>query len=90
MCRDGAQQCCAPTQSSLTEKTKGAADAAPFVVVARSEREIAAQWRSLATRQDHAANRGVIETFLRYARQQGYISRELRIDELFVPETLDF
>ncbi len=34
-------------------------------------------------------NRRVIETFVRYARRQGYISRELSIDELFVPETLE-
>ena len=33
-------------------------------------------------------NRAVIETFLRYAHEQGYIARPMRAEELFVPETL--
>ena len=33
-------------------------------------------------------NRAVIETFLRYAHEQGYVARPMRAEELFVPETL--
>ena len=33
-------------------------------------------------------NRKVIETFVRYAHDQGYISREIPIEELFAPTTL--
>ena len=35
-----------------------------------------------------AVNRKIVETFVRYAHEQGYISREIPVDELFVPETL--
>ena len=34
-------------------------------------------------------NRKVIETFARYAHDQGYISRVIPVEELFVPATLD-
>jgi len=33
-------------------------------------------------------NRKVIETFVRYAHEQGYISREIPVEELFAPNTL--
>ena len=33
-------------------------------------------------------NRKVIETFVRYAHEQGYISRNLPVEELFVSNTL--
>ncbi|MDH3239426.1 MAG: ABC transporter substrate-binding protein [Alphaproteobacteria bacterium] len=33
-------------------------------------------------------NRKVIETFVRYAHEQGYISREIPVEELFAPSTL--
>ena len=36
-----------------------------------------------------AANRHTLETFARYHHQQGLTRRELRVDELFAPETLD-
>ena len=35
-----------------------------------------------------AANRKTVEAFVRYAHEQGYISRNIPIEELFVPETL--
>jgi hypothetical protein len=31
----------------------------------------------------------VMETFLRYALEQGYISRKIPVEDLFVRETLD-
>ena len=40
-------------------------------------------------RQGFAPNRAVMETFVRYAHEQGYISRAIPIRELFVRETLD-
>lgn len=36
----------------------------------------------------YGPNRTVVETFLRYAHEQGYISRQIPVEELFVPETL--
>ncbi len=33
-------------------------------------------------------NRHVIETFLRYAHEQGYVPRQMAVDELFAPNTL--
>jgi 4,5-dihydroxyphthalate decarboxylase len=36
-----------------------------------------------------AANRHVLETFLRYHHEQGLSSRLLRPEELFAPETLE-
>jgi len=33
-------------------------------------------------------NRKIVETFVRYAHDQGYISRQIPIEELFVPNTL--
>lgn len=36
-----------------------------------------------------AANRAVIETFLRYHREQGLNTREITPDEMFAPETLE-
>jgi 4,5-dihydroxyphthalate decarboxylase len=33
-------------------------------------------------------NRKIIETFIRYAHEQGYIARQMPVDELFVPATL--
>lgn len=35
-----------------------------------------------------APNRKIIETFVRYAHDQGYISRRIPVEELFVPSTL--
>jgi 4,5-dihydroxyphthalate decarboxylase len=35
-----------------------------------------------------APNRKIVETFVRYAHAQGYISRRIPVDELFVPGTL--
>lgn len=35
-----------------------------------------------------APNRKTIETFVRYAHEQGYIARRIPVDELFVPATL--
>jgi 4,5-dihydroxyphthalate decarboxylase len=35
-----------------------------------------------------APNRGTVEAFVRYAHEQGYISRTIPLEELFVPETL--
>lgn len=35
-----------------------------------------------------APNRKTIETFVRYAHEQGYIARPIPVDELFVPATL--
>jgi 4,5-dihydroxyphthalate decarboxylase len=35
-----------------------------------------------------APNRKIVETFVRYAHEQGYISRPIPVDELFVPVTL--
>ncbi len=35
-----------------------------------------------------APNRKIIETFVRYAHEQGYISRQIPVEELFVPGTL--
>ena len=35
------------------------------------------------------ANRQNLTTFMRYAREQGYVSREFAIEELFVPATFD-
>ncbi|HXS42629.1 MAG TPA: hypothetical protein VN766_20705 [Stellaceae bacterium] len=35
------------------------------------------------------ANRKIVETFVRYAHDQGYISRRIPVEELFVPGTLD-
>lgn len=35
-----------------------------------------------------APNRRAIETFVRYAHEQGYISREIPVEELFAPNTL--
>ncbi|HUK61187.1 MAG TPA: hypothetical protein VLV50_18295 [Stellaceae bacterium] len=40
-------------------------------------------------RHGFAQNRQVMETFVRYAHEQGYISRRMPIEELFVPATLD-
>ena len=40
-------------------------------------------------RHGFAPNRPVMETFLRYAHEQGYISRAISVAELFVRETLD-
>ncbi len=34
-------------------------------------------------------NRKIVETFVRYAHDQGYISRRIPVEELFVPGTLD-
>ena len=34
-------------------------------------------------------NRKIVETFVRYAHDQGYISRPIPVEELFVPGTLD-
>jgi 4,5-dihydroxyphthalate decarboxylase len=34
-------------------------------------------------------NRKIVETFVRYAHDQGYISRQIPVEELFVPGTLD-
>ena len=44
-----------------------------------------------AVRQRHGlkANRKIVETFVRYAHDQGYISREIPTEELFVPSLLD-
>jgi 4,5-dihydroxyphthalate decarboxylase len=39
-------------------------------------------------RHGFAPNRAVMETFVRYAHEQGYISRRIPVEELFVPETL--
>ena len=36
-----------------------------------------------------APNRKIIETFVRYAHEQGYISRQIPVEELFVPGTLN-
>jgi 4,5-dihydroxyphthalate decarboxylase len=36
-----------------------------------------------------APNRQTIETFVRYAHEQGYISRPIPVEELFVPATLN-
>lgn len=36
------------------------------------------------------ANRKIVETFVRYAHDQGYISRRLPVEELFAPNTLAF
>ena len=36
-----------------------------------------------------AGNRHTVETFVRYAREQGYIERDIPIDALFVREALD-
>jgi 4,5-dihydroxyphthalate decarboxylase len=33
-------------------------------------------------------NRRTVEAFVRYAHEQGYISRNIPVEELFVPETL--
>ena len=33
-------------------------------------------------------NRRIIETFVRYAHEQGYVSRQIPVEELFVPQTL--
>ena len=33
-------------------------------------------------------NRKIVETFVRYAHDQGYISRRIPVEELFVPGTL--
>jgi 4,5-dihydroxyphthalate decarboxylase len=38
--------------------------------------------------QGFAPNRPIIETFVRYAHEQGYIARSMPVDELFVPATL--
>ncbi|MBI2468867.1 MAG: hypothetical protein HYV62_13825 [Candidatus Rokubacteria bacterium] len=35
------------------------------------------------------ANRTVLETFVRYASEQGVAARPVAVDELFAPETLD-
>jgi 4,5-dihydroxyphthalate decarboxylase len=35
------------------------------------------------------ANRKIVETFVRYAHDQGYISRRIPVEELFVPGLLD-
>ena len=35
-----------------------------------------------------APNRKIVETFVRYAHDQGYISRRIPVEELFVPGTL--
>jgi 4,5-dihydroxyphthalate decarboxylase len=35
-----------------------------------------------------APNRKIVETFVRYAHDQGYISRQIPVEELFVPSTL--
>jgi 4,5-dihydroxyphthalate decarboxylase len=35
------------------------------------------------------ANRKIVETFTRYAHDQGYISRNIPVEELFVPSLLD-
>jgi len=35
------------------------------------------------------ANRKIVETFVRYAHDQGYISRQIPVEELFVPSLLD-
>ena len=37
-----------------------------------------------------AANRKIVETFVRYAHDQGYISRRTPVEELFAPSTLGF
>jgi 4,5-dihydroxyphthalate decarboxylase len=37
----------------------------------------------------NAANRRIIETFVRYAHRQGYIPRPMSIEELFAPNTLE-
>jgi 4,5-dihydroxyphthalate decarboxylase len=39
-------------------------------------------------RHGFAPNRRIMETFVRYAYEQGYISRQIPVEELFVPETL--
>ncbi|HVA15997.1 MAG TPA: hypothetical protein VNF99_22315 [Stellaceae bacterium] len=39
-------------------------------------------------RHGFAPNRAVMETFVRYAHEQGYIGRRMPVDALFVPETL--
>lgn len=39
-------------------------------------------------RNGFAPNRTVMETFIRYAHEQAYISRQMPVEELFVPETL--
>ena len=36
------------------------------------------------------ANRAIVETFVRYAHDQGYISRQPALEELFAGNTLDF
>jgi len=36
-----------------------------------------------------APNREIVEAFVRYAHDQGYISRRIPVEELFVPGTLD-
>ena len=36
-----------------------------------------------------SANRKIVEPFVRYAHDQGYISRRIPVEELFVPGTLD-
>jgi 4,5-dihydroxyphthalate decarboxylase len=36
-----------------------------------------------------APNRKIVETFVRYAHDQGYISRRIPVEELFVPGTLN-
>jgi len=40
-------------------------------------------------RNGFASNRKIMETFIRYAHEQGYISRQMPVEELFVPETLN-
>jgi 4,5-dihydroxyphthalate decarboxylase len=39
-------------------------------------------------RHGFAPNRAVMETFVRYAHEQGYITRPMPVESLFVPETL--
>jgi 4,5-dihydroxyphthalate decarboxylase len=40
-------------------------------------------------RHGFAPNRAILETFVRYAHEQGYISRPMPVEDLFVPETLE-
>ena len=59
----------------------------PWLVahVEEARREMGADWWSYAL----APNRHVIETFLRYHREQGLSRRRLAPEDLFAPETLE-
>jgi 4,5-dihydroxyphthalate decarboxylase len=47
-----------------------------------------AAYGSTPYRHGFAPNRQIMETFVRYAHEQGYISGQIPVEELFVPETL--